>query len=198
MNEHAGEKIIARFDPEDLHAGVFVYSLAGAFMGPAECREKVGFFDLVGAKLHARVQRQRRAAEKKLLEVMRPMSVGDLAAELNTLAKPATPLVEAKVVELAPARIRRPLIDRDLPAPDTSRDAELTVLQVDFAAAREEAKPLDPEIARFWRMLDIEARMQAREAIPAADAEFWGRMKDHPVYLAQRDLYDRHGAQAIG
>lgn len=198
MNEHAGEKIVARFDPEDLHAGVFIYSLAGEFLGPADCREKVGFFDLVGAQLHARVNRQRRQAEKKLLEVLRPMSVGDLAAEMNALAKPETPLIEAKVVELAPARIRKPLIERSLPAPDTSRDSELTVLQVDFAAVRPEVSTVDPEITRFWRMLDIETRMSAGDDIPAADAEFWGRMKDHPVYLAQRDLYDRHGAQAIG
>jgi len=198
MNEHAGQKIVARFDPEDLHAGVFVYSLAGEFLGPAECREPVGFFDLVGAKLEARAKRQRRNAEKRLLEALRPMSVGDIAAELNALPKPETPLVEAKVVELAPARIRKPLIERSLPAPDTSRDAELTVLQVDFAAPRAEPPAQPPEVARFWRMIDIEDRMAIGADIPAADAEFWGRMQTHPVYLAQRDLYDRHGAQAIG
>lgn len=198
MNEFAGQKVVARFDPEDLHAGAYIYSLAGEFLGPAECREKTGFFDMAGSKLDARVKRQRRSAEKKLLEVLRPMSVKELAAEMNALPTPTTPLIEAKVVELAPVRTRKPLIERTVPKPDTSRDAELTVLQVNFAAQREETPAQDPETARFWRMIDIEKRMAAGEGIHPDDAAFWDRMKDHPVYLSQRDLYDRHGAQAIG
>ncbi|MFE3838896.1 VpaChn25_0724 family phage protein [Pseudogemmobacter sonorensis] len=109
MNEYVGQKVVARFDPEDLHAGLFIYSLSGEFLGPAECREKVGFFDLVGAKTAARLKRQRRAAEKKLLDLHRPISIDQWAAELREARRPETPLVETKVVELAPARTRKPV-----------------------------------------------------------------------------------------
>ena len=199
MNELAGERVVARFDPEDLHSGCYLYTLKGEFLGPAACSEKVGFFDIASAKAHARWQSQVKAAERKLLKTLRPVSVEDYAQELAAIHKAETPLVEAKVVEIAPARARKPLVEKPLPVPDTSRDAELTVLQVDFATPRQpEAKPQDAEIARFWRMIEIERRSEAGEPVSAEDAEFYGRMKDHPTYLAQRDLYDRHGAQAIG
>lgn len=197
MNEYVGQQVVARFDPEDLHAGLYIYSLSGEFLGPAECRERVGFFDLVGAKTAARLKRQQRAAVKKALDLHRPVTVDQWAAELRAAPQPETPLIEAKVVEMAPARHRKPVIERQLPVPDTSRDEELTVLQVDFAPKPEPARQ-DPEVARFWRLLDIENRMAAGEAIAAEDVEFWGRLHTHPVYLAQRDLFDRHGAQAIG
>lgn len=199
MNEHAGEKIVARFDPENLHAGVFIYSLAGAFLGPAECREKVGFFDLVGAKLHARAKRQRRAAEKKLLETLRPMSVGDLAAEMDSLPQAETALVEAKVVELAPARIRKPMIERPLPQPDTADEERLNVFTANFSRPRPvQVQPEESAADRFWRALDIERRSDAGEWVSEEEAEFWARMQRLPEYQAQRTLFDRFGEQAIG
>lgn len=202
MNEYVGQKVVARFDPEDLHAGLFIYSLSGEFLGPAECREKVGFFDLVGAKTAARLKRQRRAAEKKLLDLHRPVSIEQWAAELREAPQAETALVEAKVVELAPTRIRKPVIERQLPSPDTSRDEELQkVFQVDFAASTRpppEALPEESDASRFWRVLDIEQRSEAGEPISAADAEFYRRMQRHPVYRAQRAMYERDGSAAIG
>lgn len=202
MNEYVGQKVVARFDPEDLHAGLFIYSLSGEFLGPAECREKVGFFDLVGAKTAARLKRQRRAAEKKLLDLHRPVSIEQWAAELREAPQAETALVEAKVVELAPTRIRKPVIERQLPSPDTSRDEELQkVFQVDFAASTRpppEALPEESDASRFWRVLDIEQRSEAGEPISAADAEFYQRMQRHPVYRAQRAMYERDGSAAIG
>lgn len=203
MNEFVGQKVVARFDPEDLHAGLFIYALTGEYLGPAECREKVGFFDLVGAKMAARTKRQRRAAEKKLLDLHRPVTINEWAAELADLPKAENPLVEAKVVELAPERARKPVIERPLPVPDTSRDDELQrVFQVDFAASTRlpvgPAADVETDASRFWRALEIERRSEAGEAISAEDADFWQRMQRHPVYRAQRQMYDRDGAAAIG
>ncbi|ALF02134.1 transposase domain-containing protein [Salipiger abyssi] len=198
MNEHAGEKVVARFDPENLHAGVYIYSLAGAFMGMSECSQKVGFFDLVGAKLHAKVKRQRRKAEKALLDAMRPVSVQDIAAELDRLPQPETPLVEAKVVEMAPARHRKPLVQRSLPVPDTAADERLKVFTAEFGKPKPapEAKTETAE-DRFRRALDIERRSEAGEPISEEDAEFLSRMQKLPKYRAQRLSYDSWGDQAI-
>ena len=49
MSHRAGEKIIAHFDPKDIHADVLIYSLAGQFMGPAKHCKRAGFFDLEDA-----------------------------------------------------------------------------------------------------------------------------------------------------
>ena len=200
MNEHAGQKIVARFDPENLHAGVYIYGLDGAFLGQAPCSEKVGFFDLVGAQVDARTTGQRRRAEKALLNVTRPTSVSQFASELDAAARDATtsPLVEAKVVELAPARIRQPLISRPLPVPDPEADARLKVFEADFSRPRATAPAAETSSARFWRMLDIERRAEAGEPVTQAEAEELARIQQLPEYRAQRTAYQRFGETAIG
>lgn len=199
MNEYVGQKVVARFDPEDLHAGLFIYSLSGEFLGPAECREKVGFFDLVGAKTAARLKRQRRAAEKKLLDLHRPVSIDQWAAELREAPKAETALVEAKVVELAPARIRKPVIERPVPVPDTSDEERLKVFTANFSkpAPTPVAAP-ESSAERFRRMLDIERRSEAGEAVTEAEAEEWARMQRLPEFQAMRTMFARFGEAAIG
>ncbi len=199
MNEYVGQQVVARFDPEDLHAGLFLYALDGSYLGQAECREKVGFFDLVGAQTAARLKRQRRAAEKKLLDLHRPVRVDQWAAELRALPKADTPLIEAKVVELAPARIRKPVMERAVPVPDTADEERLNVYAANFT--RDKPEPVNAEetaVDRFWRALDIERRSEAGEPVSEEDAAFWMRMKRLPEYQAMRTGYERFGPQAIG
>jgi transposase InsO family protein len=199
MNEHVGEKVVARFDPEDLHAGLYIYSIDGEFLGAAECREKVGFFDLVGAKTAARLKRQQRASVRKDLDMHRPVTVGEWAAELRTLPKPETPLVDAKVVELSPARTRKPVIERPIPVPDTRDEERLNVFNVKF-----EKRPPPPTVPaetaaeRFYRALAIERRSEAGEVVSKEDAEFWARMQRLPEYQAQKTMFLRFGEQGIG
>ncbi|MFE3838853.1 transposase domain-containing protein [Pseudogemmobacter sonorensis] len=204
MSEIAGQTVTARFNPEDLHEGAYLYGMDGAYLGFAECRQKTGFRDIASAKALARENSRRLKEARKRLAELLPVKGKDIAAQLDALPKPEASLPEAVVVQLdrlsqlESQKMRGGLIRPALPTPDTSRDDELTVLQVDFAAARQEPKRQDPEVARFWRLLDIETRLKAGEDIPAPDAEFWGRLHTHPTYLAQREIYDRYGAQAIG
>jgi len=199
MNEYVGQHVVARFDPEDLHAGLFIYALDGSFLGQAECREKVGFFDLVGAQTAAKLKRQRRAAEKKLLDLHRPVPIDQWAAELRALPKAETPLIEAKVVELAPARHRKPVIERQVPVPDTTDEERLNVYIADFSKAKPEpAETEETAVQRFWRALDIEQRSEAGEQVSEEDAAFWMRMKRLPEYQSMRTAYERFGAHAIG
>ncbi len=202
MNEHAGEDILARFDPENLHAGVHIYTLAGGYLGQAECREKVGFFDLVGARLHAKVQRARRKAEKQLLDAMRPVSVQDLARELDAAPRPETPLVEAKVVEMAPARRAKPLFEREMPVPvaDDAAEARREALVVEFRQKEAvEAQPAAESPAdRFRRALAIEARSEAGQPIGSAEADWLKIYRETPEYTRQRMLFDDFGDAALG
>ncbi|WP_126975534.1 transposase domain-containing protein [Frigidibacter oleivorans] len=203
MSEIAGQTVTARFNPEDLHEGAYLYSMTGEYLGFAACRQKSHFKDIASARALARENSRRLKEARARLSDLRPLSIGQIAKRLDALPKPQPSPLEAVVVQLDrlnQIELRKKgggLIQAALPVPDTSRDEELTVLQVDFAPKPEPVQQ-DPEVARFWRLLDIENRMAAGEAIPAEDAEFWGRLHTHPVYLAQRDLFDRHGAQAIG
>lgn len=202
MNQHAGEKVVARFDPENLHGGVFIYTLDGEFLGQADCREKVGFFDMVGAKLHARTQRQRRKAEKAYLDAMRPVSLQDYAAELDAKPQAETPLVAAKVVELMPARARAILAERSLPTPKASPEDEErhTVFLADFQRAAVEAPVTSEETPkdRFLRALEIERRSEAGQPIGSAEASWLLNYRSQPEYTRQRMLWEDFGEAALG
>ncbi len=47
---HEGEKVIVRFDPEDLHAPIHVYRLDGVYVCEAACVEAIGFHNAEAAK----------------------------------------------------------------------------------------------------------------------------------------------------
>lgn len=206
MSEIAGQEVVARFNPENLHEGAHIYSLAGEFLGYADCSKKVGFFDIASARAAAREKSRRLRQQRKIAKDLRPMSVGGLAADLDNLPKVEEVRPEAKVVKLAQldelARLEQRgkggLISRPMPVPDLELEASLKVLTPDFRKPKAPEKPTESAADRFRRALDIERRSKAGEAVSEAEAAFWERMQRLPEYRAQRVLYDRWGEQAIG
>tara|TARA_R110001583_G_scaffold151740_2_gene303608 strand:+ start:1947 stop:3911 length:1965 start_codon:yes stop_codon:yes gene_type:complete len=102
---HIGAKVALRFDPEDLHAGVHVYHLNGAYIGFAECLEKIGFSDIAAGRAHERNRRkmQKNLNERRDLEI----SLGwqEVAAlEAGVRTTPATPPEARLVHPVRPAR----------------------------------------------------------------------------------------------
>lgn len=86
LNEHRGEKLIARFDPDRLHEEpVHVYSRAGAYLGAAELQAASGFADATAAREHNRARAAFVKAEKDRLAVERRLSASDVAALLPDL-----------------------------------------------------------------------------------------------------------------
>jgi hypothetical protein len=195
MNQFAGQEVLARFNPEDLHEGLYIYSLAGEFLGFAECREKVGFFDMVGAKLHAKVERGRKKAAKELLRQMRPISVDQYAADLAALPQPETPLIEAKVVEIMPVRHQQPLIARPMPVPeiDPAIERRRAAMVVDFRPADQPEKPVETAKDRFQRAIEIEARSEAGKRIGAAEADWLRRYQTTPEYTSRKMMLEDFG-----
>lgn len=198
MNEYAGQSVLARFNPENLHEGLYVYSLAGEYLGYAECREKVGFFDMVGAKMHAKAERARKKAEKELLRATREISVDQYAAELAQMPRPETPLMEAKVVEMAPVRHRDALIAPRMPVPDIDPAVERrrAAMVLDFRQAEPEPLAETPK-DRFRRAIDIETRSAAGERIGEAEADWLSRYQTTPEYSARKAMLDDFGRDSF-
>ena len=205
MTEHAGEEIIARFDAEDLHAGVWLYAKAGEFLGFAKCREKVGFFDLVEAKAHHRRTAQIKRAEKRLLEVSRPMRPDEIGARLDALTdeRPSPEDLTAKVVapEFGRAAIDPRVKRQSTPAPAANPELEARreAAIVAFEARKPEpAAPVEEPRERFARAQDIEARSEAGQRIGEREADWLRQYQTSAEYRALKRMIEIHGQDALG
>lgn len=91
-----GRKVVARFDPDSLHAGIHIYRPDGAYLAFAPCVEAVGFFDTAAGRAHARARADFLRAMKAKAHAENRLSLDDLAAMLPQIAAPEP--VEPKVV----------------------------------------------------------------------------------------------------
>lgn len=205
MVEHAGEEVIARFDAEDLHAGVWLYAKAGEFLGFAGCRQKVGFFDLLEAKTHHRRAAQIKRAEKRLLDVSRPMRPDEIGKRLDALTedRPAPEALTAKVVapEFGRTEVDPRLKRQATPAPasnaelEARRAAEIVAFE---ARKPEPSQPVEEPRDRFNRAQDIEARSEAGQRIGEAEAEWLRQYQTSAEYRALKRMIEIHGQDALG
>ena len=98
LTGHIGKKVVLRFDPENLHSGVGVYSLTGVFIDEAEKKNAVGFADKAAASEAARAKTQIRRANKQKLAAERRLSAAQVAAQLPDVQNaelPAPGVIEA-------------------------------------------------------------------------------------------------------
>lgn len=201
MSEIAGQKVIARFDPEDLHAGLYIYGLDGAFLGYAAPKVMTPFYDFASARAHAKEQARRRREQRLALQDIRPKTVADVAAALNAVPRPEPLPLEAKIVQLAQLaeRSRGPLIERPLPqVEETAEEAERQrVFEVDFRRPVAVPEAEESGADRFRRALAVEAREAAGEPIGEAEARWLIGYRDTPEYRSYRRLYDEWGEIGI-
>ena len=135
---HAGELVIARFDPDALQTEIHVYDLAGRFLMTAPVWRAVGFLDVDAAKTRARLDSRRRKHARELLDAERRLEAHELAALLPP-PEPAAPMTP---------RVIRPV--------RTGRAAVA-------AALAPEPVEESPRTAAFDRFLSGAARLRAVE-----------------------------------
>lgn len=98
LTGHIGKKVVLRFDPENLHSGVGVYSLTGVFIDEAEKKNAVGFADKAAASEAKRAKTQIKRANKQKLAAERRLSAAQVAAQLPDVQAaelPAPGVIEA-------------------------------------------------------------------------------------------------------
>lgn len=95
LSELTGQKVVVRFDPQDLHGGLHVYTGDGRYLGFAECLEAVGFEDTDKARETARAVKLFRRGVKMQAEAEIRLSPKDVADALPRPedAKPLAPSV---------------------------------------------------------------------------------------------------------
>ena len=106
----AGSKVVARFDPQNLHGGVEVFDMKGRWLCRAECLAPVGVADAAAAKEIAREQRRHMksldrayAAEQRVGDLLEKYGVSPAEA-----APPARETGPQRVVRMTPQKAGRP------------------------------------------------------------------------------------------
>jgi len=198
MHQVAGQKLVARFDPADLRAGLHIYTLKSEYLGLADCKLAAGFFDLEEARSHASARRKWMKAEKEAAEAQRKFKLAEIGDFLDAAKRPAPEVPkEAQVVrpavfdrkpKLAPAALRT---DEDTKAQEA--------LIADFAAAKAQ-RPAKEEDARdrFKRALELEARLEADEPVTRDQERWLTGYRTTPEYSAQMDLLKQFGREIFG
>ncbi|WP_155304143.1 transposase domain-containing protein [Desulfosarcina widdelii] len=92
LSEHMGAKLVARFDPDNLHDPIHVETLDGRFIGEADCIQAAGFNDTQAAREYNRKRNQYKKAVKKQLEAQRSMNAIEAANLLPDIDPPETPV----------------------------------------------------------------------------------------------------------
>ena len=98
LAQYAGQKVVAKFDPQRLHEAVIVTTLHGQTICEAECQDKVAFGDTQQAREHKRRRTQFVKANKAAALAQQGMSALEAAALLPSISDEPAP--ETKVVEM--------------------------------------------------------------------------------------------------
>ena len=194
LHDVAGKKVIARFDPADLWAGLHIYGLDGRYLGRVDCQEKSGHFDVAEGSAHNKARRQWMKAEKAAAEAHRKYRAADLGQLLDAAAPPPVEPVEAKVIQ--PLFGQRPV---PKPAADAAAEAAHEALIADFGQARAaRTVPEDEALERFRAALELEARLAEGEAIRPEQQRWLTGYQGQPEYQAYRQMMETHGAEIFG
>ena len=94
----AHKKVVVKFDPQDLHNKVWVYSLDGVFLAEAECTAKVAFGDKAAGREHDKARKQFVKANKLAAKAQITMNAQEAARYQPEFEEEDRP--EPKIIEL--------------------------------------------------------------------------------------------------
>ncbi|WP_162184738.1 transposase domain-containing protein [Sphingomonas hengshuiensis] len=97
LSAHHGELLTIRFDPDNLHSEIQVYTQAGEFIATVPVYAPVGFFDKAGAKARAKLEADYKRKVRDMAKAEQLLDAADLAAMLPDY-EDETPAPQAGVV----------------------------------------------------------------------------------------------------
>lgn len=96
------KKVVVKFDPNDLHSKVWVYSPEMIYLGEAECTEKVAFGDKAAGREHDKARKQWVKAQKaaaKALQTMDAQQAARYLPEFEEEERPVPKMIEMFIAE---------------------------------------------------------------------------------------------------
>lgn len=181
--DHAGERVVIRFDPADVQdGGLHVYALGGAYLGHVGCIKRGKFFGMDDARMHAKLRGDFLRAVRATAKAEQRLTAAELGRALDRL--PAAPVAapEAKVV--------KPVFGKGT-GKGKGRAAQgeaaaVVALPVPVAVA-----PADDSVeGLFRRALDLAARIEAGEAVTAAQRAWLTAYEASPEYRTALTMFN--------
>ena len=177
MYQIAGQKIVARFDPEALDAGLHVYALDGQYLGHAAELGRGEFLNVEDARELARKRAQHTRAVRDTAKAEKELDAAEIAARLKNAGRdlePERPVAE--IVQIVPAHPRAPRPAERVPTADeidrqADHKAQITRLQ-DRLSSRSESGAAEPE-DQFQRAMELEDILkEGRHPLTPAQADW--------------------------
>ena len=183
MYRIAGQKIAARFDADNLHAGLHVYDLAGGYLGHAPCMEAAPFLSVEDARTHNRKRKAFIRATKELAEAERQLDHHEIAARLRAAGKPVgEDLPKADVVRLVPAHPKAPKPARRRETTDEREATARLEAQITRLSERRAAPVEDDPRTRFDRALTLEAMLAEGQPMTAEQGSWLAEYQQSAEY----------------
>ncbi|AZB57236.1 transposase [Cereibacter sphaeroides] len=189
MQDFTGEKVVARFDPADLWAGLHLYSHDGSYLGHAPVMERSGFFDMGEARITARARRTWLKAEKEAAAAHRRYTAAELGRMLSEASPVEPPKPEAKVVRMVKPKTGKAAS----PAPAPAAPATVTAIPI-----RPVAEPEEAPRQRFKRALDLERVIESGGAVTPDQRRWLDGYRLSAEYRAEQMLWRDFGDTIFG
>lgn len=98
LSDRVGSKMVVRFDPQNIHAGLHIYEISGRYLGFAPVIEAAGFNSKTDAREHGRLRTGWMRAKKVQLKAELSMDALELAQKLPTPSTPTPPAADHTVI----------------------------------------------------------------------------------------------------
>jgi len=186
LHDLAGQKMVVRFDPQDLHSLVHVYTLDGRYICEAKCIEAAGFNDTVAAREHAKARNQFKRAAKEQLKANRRMDALEAAKLLPTV----TPTETADPRIVRPFRPATALRNEPLNSPlNDGQKAEIAEFQANFKQPTTPVVEADDPRRRFERWQRLDTRIQEGKQIDEQDQRWHQRYPESDEYRSMKEFF---------
>ena len=193
LSDYAGERVVIRFDRDDLHAGVHVYSADDAYLGFAKCSVPTGFFSISNSKATAKAykayQKARKEELKKHLDLAK---IEDVARGLAELAPEPAPAPEATVI--------RPVFEPRPKSVAARVDDDVKAMQAALVAdldAHRKPPAEETERERFSRACELERMQAAGTQITEAQQQWLAGYQRTPDYRTMKGMAEDFGAETF-
>lgn len=191
MYQIAGQKVVACFDPDNLHKDLHVYSMDGPYIGAAECVERGEFLSVEDAREVARKRNKFIKSTRESAKAEQEYSAAEIAARLRAAGEDvqSDELPEANVIQMATPHERAPQPTRQVRSVSDVSGGNIARLD----DLRDRAPTEETPEAKYERAVALEQAMAEGRAVSQEQQAWLAGFQKSAQYRAQKRLREAFG-----